>query len=50
MLGGAGVLLMPLSGFWVIALQAVLILVVARQGRAATAAEAGPVAAAVGNR
>lgn len=49
-LGVAGVILMPVSGFWVISLQAVLMLVVAWRGRSGTAAEAGPVASAVGNR
>jgi hypothetical protein len=32
-LGMAGVILMPLSGFWLLFPQAVLILAVARQGR-----------------
>jgi hypothetical protein len=42
-LGVAGVTLMPLSGFWLLFPQAVLILAVARQGRSRTAApEAEP--------
>ncbi len=44
-LGVAGVILMPVSGFWAILPQAVLMLVVARRGRSETfAREAGPVA------
>ena len=42
-LGMAGVILMPLSGFWLLLPQAVLILAVARQGRfRAAIAEAEP--------
>ncbi len=44
-LGVAGAILMPVSGFWVILPQAVLMLVVARRGRSESfAVEAGPVA------
>jgi len=44
-LGVAGVILMPVSGFWAILPQAVLMLVVARRGRSETfAGEAGLVA------
>lgn len=42
-LGVGGVILMPASGFWLAILQAVLLLVVARQGRSRTATvKAGP--------
>jgi hypothetical protein len=49
-LGVAGVILMPLSGFWLVLPQAVLVLAVARRGRPRTdIAEAGP-GVSTGNR
>ena len=48
-IGVAGVILMPASGFWAISLLAALMLAMARRGRSGSAAEAGPVASALGN-
>ncbi len=46
-----GVILVPVSGFWAVLPQAVLMLVVAHRGRPGTAAgEAGPVATTAGGR
>ena len=48
-LGVVGVIVMPASGFWLALPQAVLMLVVARQGRSRTAVgEAGPGVSAIG--
>ncbi len=47
-LGVFGVVLMPVSGFWVILPQAVLMIVVARQGPSRTAAQVGGTRRVVG--